>query len=139
MEDNKKETEISNQISDHQSQVDLIKAANRLHHLSIRYVGALIEAATGTPVLMVPSSNPGIRECRDFIDTILLSRAEVNGLIKVLVDKGLITQEEWRKVVTEQYGWLTKTIANNLGVTVTDTGLMITQGTSAVTAANAKN
>ena len=43
------------------------QAANRLHHLSMRYSGALTELVKGQPILALPSNHSGLRELRDLI------------------------------------------------------------------------
>ena len=103
-------------------------AANRLHHLSMRYVGALLEAATGKAVGTLPSSHPGLSECRDLIDLVLLCRAEINALTKCLIDSGTFTAEKFGQEVTDNYDWLAKQKAAQLGVEVTDYGLKFTFG-----------
>lgn len=100
------------------------KAANRLHHLSMRYAGAMMELVSGKKVGLIPANAPGFREARDFIDLILLTRAEINGLSNLLVKKGILTTEEITKEFTEQYDWLTKQKAHQLQVEVTDYGLV---------------
>lgn len=99
-------------------------AANRLHHLSMRYVGALVEAATGSKVGMLPGGYPGLREMRDLIDLAMLQRAEVNALTKLLVDAKLLTQEQVLGAFAEEYDWLAREKARFLGCEVTDAGLV---------------
>jgi hypothetical protein len=101
------------------------EAANRLHHLSMRYSGALIELLAGAPVGIVPSGRPGLRESRDLIDLILLTRAEINGLTRILVDAGVVSESRAREVMETEYDWLAKVKAEFLGVQVTDFGLSI--------------
>ena len=48
-------------------------AAERLHHLSMRYAGAMQELISGKPVGLMPSNSPGLKEARDFIDLILFT------------------------------------------------------------------
>lgn len=99
------------------------KAANRLHHLSMRYAGAMMELVQGKKVGLIPANAPGFREARDFIDLILLTRAEINGITNLLVKKGIVTQEELTKEFIEQYEWLTIQKAQQLQVIVTDSGI----------------
>lgn len=99
------------------------KAANRLHHLSMRYAGAMMELVQGKKVGLIPANAPGFREARDFIDLILLTRAEINGLSNLLVKKKILTQDEMTVEFTEQYEWLTTQKAQQLQVVVTDFGL----------------
>lgn len=44
------------------------RAANRLHHLSMLYVGSFVELAQGKPVGMLPHNYPGLKDTRDLID-----------------------------------------------------------------------
>lgn len=102
------------------------KAANRLHHLSMRYVGALLEACTGSKsVGFLPANHPGLRQCRDLIDQVLMCRAEVNGLMQMMHDAGLFPEEKYLEVMAEQYEWFAQTKAKFLGVEVTDVGITI--------------
>ena len=102
------------------------EAAERLHHLSMRYAGAWVEVAKGEKVGLLPKDYPGLKEMRDLIDLILLTRAEINGLTELLVKKGLTTTEELQKIFGTEYEWLTKQKAQQLGVEVTDAGLKYT-------------
>jgi hypothetical protein len=104
---------------------DYNQAANRLHHLSMRYVGAVFEVASGTPVSLLPSNHPGIREMRDLIDCVLLSRAEINGFTRILVEAKLLTIERAEQIFAEEYQWLEEQKAKFLGVEVSDAGLVI--------------
>ena len=106
------------------------KAANRLHHLSMRYVGALHECAKGEKVGIIAQNHPGNREMRDLIDLVLLTRAEINGITELLVKKGITTTEELQKIFAGEYEWLTKQKAQQLGVEVTDVGLVFSNDPS---------
>jgi hypothetical protein len=101
----------------------LYTAQNRLHHLSFRYVGAMVEVVGGKPVTVLPKCHPGVKECRDLIDLILFTRAEINALTKVLITKGVFTEKEYVMQATEEYSWFCKEKASWLGVEVTDVGL----------------
>jgi hypothetical protein len=107
---------------------DYNDAANRLHHLSLRYVGAFAEIAKGQKVGLLPNGTPGLKEMRDLIDLILFARAEINGLTKILFDRGLVTGEQLAEIMTEQYQHITKEKAQWLGVVVTDAGLTFSTG-----------
>lgn len=100
-------------------------AANRLHHLSMRYAGALVELIAQAPITALATGHPGLREARDFIDLILFTRAEINGLTKILVDAKLVTPERVSEIMAEQYEWLTKEKAKFLNVGVSDEGLVL--------------
>ena len=118
----------------------LAKAAQRLHHLSMRYAGALVELLQGKPTFGMPQGHPGLREPRDFIDLILFTRAEINGLTAVLHETGVLvevgaqdvvgaairpmTMERYTEIMAEQYEWLTKEKAKFLAVGVSDEGLV---------------
>lgn len=104
------------------------KMANRLHHLSLRYVGALFESAQGKPVGLIPQGHPGLREMRDLIDLILFTRAEINCLTKLLCDAGLIDAEKFAVQMADEYHWLATEKANFLSVSVEDYGLVFKTG-----------
>ena len=100
-------------------------AAERLHHLSMRYSGSLIELLARQPVGIIPYGHPGLREARDLIDLILLTRAEINGLTKALVDAGVIKPESLREIFAEEYEWLAQQKAAFLNVGLSDDGIVI--------------
>jgi len=99
-------------------------AANRLHHLSMRYAAAVLELALGRPVGMVPQGYPGLKEFRDLADLILFVRAEMNANTRLMVEAGIITAEQAAIAYTEEYDHLTKAKAEQLGVGVNDAGLI---------------
>ena len=110
-------------MSEMPPQMTIQQAAERLHHLSMRYVGALAEVGQGRVVGFL-ERGPGTSEMRDLIDLILLTRAEINGLSKLLCDAGIFTPEKMVKEFAEQYQWLTKAKEDQLGVEVSDVGLV---------------
>lgn len=61
-------------------------AANRLHHLSMRYGAAIAEIAQGRPLGLIPKGYPGLSDVRDLVDIALLVRAEVSGLTALLIE-----------------------------------------------------
>ena len=81
------------------------RAANRLHHISMLYVGSFVELCKGEPVGMLPVNYPGLRDVRDLIDQILYTRAEVNALTKLLVDAKLATVEQASAAMADNYEW----------------------------------
>lgn len=101
-----------------------LEAVNRLHHLSMRYAGAMMELVKGEPVGFIHQSHPGMREARDFIDLILFTRAEINGLTRVLVEAELVSPEELEKIFAEEYEHFANEKANYLGVEITEMGLV---------------
>lgn len=105
----------------------MLKAANRLHHLSMRYSGAFVELVSGTPVGFLAREHPGLSECRDFIDLILFTRAEISALTKLCIDAGIFTSEQFAQQVTDDYEWLAQEKAKFLGVGVTDLGITLTK------------
>jgi hypothetical protein len=103
----------------------MFRASNRLHHLSMRYSGALQELISKEKVGLIPHGAPGLREARDLIDLILFTRAEINGLSNLLVQKlKLLTPDELTKEMTEQYEFMTDAKARFLDVEVSDAGLV---------------
>jgi hypothetical protein len=100
-------------------------AANRLHHLSMRYSGALMELVSGQPVGLVPRDHPGLREARDLIDLALLCRAEINGLVKMLAAAKLIDAAAVEQVMADEYEWLAREKAKFLNVGISDEGIVI--------------
>lgn len=117
-------------MSDHQNQVsaeanELIhRAATRLHHLSMRYGGAIVELAQGRPAGLLPQGMAGLREARDLIDLILLTRAEINGLTKLLLEAGVLKPDAVVRQYAEEYEWFCQEKAKFLGVEVSDAGLV---------------
>lgn len=109
--------------SEQQLQAEYERAYHRLHHLSMRYVGAMLEAATGQPVGLLPANHPGLSQMRDLIDLILICRAEINALTQLCYEKGVFTQAEHTRQLIDDIRWLEKQKARFLNVTVTDTGL----------------
>lgn len=105
---------------------DFLRAANRLHHLSLRYVGALAEVAKGQPVGALPAGYPGISEMRDLIDLILYCRAECNVLTAVLLQMNppAISLPDLQKMMAEEYEKLAQEKAEQLGCEVFDGGLV---------------
>jgi hypothetical protein len=106
------------------SQEALRLASERLHHLSMRYVGALAEVVSGKAHGFLPTGWPGLKECRDFIDLILFTRAEINGLTNLLAKAGVVTVEQITKEFAEQYEWFAQEKAKFLGVGISDVGLV---------------
>lgn len=106
------------------NQAAMRKAADKLHHLSMRYVGAFAEIALGRKVGLLPKGTPGLSEMRDLIDLILLTRAEINAFTALLVRKGVFTVDEFTRQCKHEYEWLTEQKAHYLGVEVTDAGLV---------------
>lgn len=106
-------------------QAAVSRAANRLHHLSMRYVGGLMEVAKGSPVGFIPAGYPGMKEMRDLIDLILYCRAEQNALTKCLCDAGLLQPGDIAEQVAKEYEWLAQAKAKFLGVEVDDHGITI--------------
>jgi len=117
------------------------KAANRLHHLSMRYAGAFVELLKGEPTWGLPHGHPGLKETRDFIDLILFTRAEINAIGKILEETGVITtvnlpagthisirpisMARVAEIIQSEYEWLTKVKAQFLNVGVSDEGIVI--------------
>jgi hypothetical protein len=107
-----------------QMRVRFDKAANNLHHLSMRYVGALHEVAMGKQVGFVDRAHPGSKEMRDLIDLILFVRAELNGISRILIENKICTEYEITRVFAEEFEHFTKVKAQQLNVVVSDMGLV---------------
>lgn len=103
-------------------------AANRLHHLSMRYAAAFMELAQGHEIGLIPAGQPGLKEFRDLTDLILFTRAEVNAFTKLLVDAKIVTTEQVTKAITEEYDWFAKQKAKQFGIEVSDAGLVYPGG-----------
>lgn len=102
-------------------------AAQRLHHLSMLYSGALIELVKGEDVGVLPTSYPGLKQARDFIDLILFTRAEINALAGLLIESGVLNTEQLQNRFAEEYEWFAQQKAKVYGVEVTDYGLKFTK------------
>jgi hypothetical protein len=100
------------------------RAANRLHHVTMRYVAAIKELADCNPIAFIPQTHPGLHPCRDFLDIILLVRAEVNGLAQLLIRAGVLTGEEVVRQFTYEYDVFAKAKAAHYGFEVNDAGLV---------------
>lgn len=101
------------------------KAANRLHHISFFYAGAMYELVHGKQVAFVKDGTPGLSTTRDLVDLILFCRAEINGMTKLLIDKGIITQEEYHERVAEEYEYFAQAKARHFGASESsDAGLV---------------
>ncbi len=103
-------------------------AANYLHHLSMRYAGACLELVQGKPVGMIPKGYPGLREFRDLADLILFTRAEINALTKLLLDAEVVTADQVTTAFAEEYRWFANVKAKQLGVGISDLGLVYKVG-----------
>jgi hypothetical protein len=101
-------------------------AANRLHHLSMRYSAALVELVANEPVGFLLRTHPGLKEARDLIDLVLLTRAEVNALTALLVQAKVLDLAAFNRECRDQYEWLTNQKSDFLGVGVSDAGIVIT-------------
>lgn len=80
--------------------------ADRLHHFSMIYCGAIYELAAGKQILGLPIGHPGLKEVRDVLDLILFLRAEINAMSKILLEAKLITPERFQEIMGEEYKWL---------------------------------
>lgn len=104
---------------------DLVRqSADKLHHLSMRYSGALMELGQGKAVGLIAQGTHGLREARDLIDLILLTRAETNGLTKLLIDAKVLKLDDVRRQFAEEYEWLANHKAAFLGVEVNEHGIV---------------
>jgi hypothetical protein len=101
------------------------KAAQRLHHLSMLYAGCFHELVSGRPGGVLMQGHPGLKQVRDFIDLILLTRAEINALTKLLTDAKIIDPEKLVRQFAEEYEWFAQAKAEAFGVEVTDYGLVL--------------
>lgn len=104
------------------------KAGERLHHLSMIYAGAVCELAQGKPLGLIPRGFPGLSKMRDLADLILLTRAEINGLSRLLIEAGILDADTVVKTFAEEYEWLTQQKARQFGVEVDDAGLIFKVG-----------
>ena len=63
---------------------------------------------------------------RDHREVTLLLRAEVNALLYMLVDKGLVSEEEWNEALEREAELLQRALEGQFpGVKATDDGLTI--------------
>lgn len=102
----------------------LDRACRRLHHLSMRYGGAIVELAKGQKVGLIEKDYPGLKEMRDLVDLVLICRAEINALTKSLLDAGVIDADKFTRQQAEDIEWITRHKASFLGCEVTDYGLV---------------
>jgi hypothetical protein len=102
----------------------MMKAANKLHHCSVRYVGAFAEVAQGKGLIALPKDWPGLSVCRDFIDMILFTRAEISALTHCLVESGHLDHAKYVLQCKKEYDFLCEAKAKQLGFKVDDDGLV---------------
>lgn len=100
------------------------KWANNLHHLTMIYLGGFAELARGKEIMFVAANEPGVKKTRDLLDLVLILRAEINGITRLLVQTGLVTEDQISREYAEQYEWLAKQKAGQFGVEVSDVGLV---------------
>lgn len=100
--------------------------ANRLAKYRSVYAGALAELGSGRPIGLLPKDWPGIMLVRDLIEKVLLTRAEINGLSKIVVEAKLVTQERFDQIMAEEYAWLADAHEKLTGYKAHEAGLTIT-------------
>lgn len=101
------------------------KSINRLHHVGIRYLGAMVEVVTGQKIMFVPADRPGVHELRDFISLGLILRAEVNAITKILIDNKMVTHAQLLEGVTAEYNQVCKEKCHQFGFEVDDLGIIL--------------
>lgn len=106
--------------------------AYRLHHLSMRYGGAVAELGRGDRLTLLARGMPGLKEVRDLVDSVLLTRAEINALTALLLRAQVFTPTAFVLQAAEEYEHLTQAKAGFLGVEVNDAGLVIRRGDETV-------
>lgn len=102
---------------------DVRKAANKLHHLSMLYAGALAELGQAKKLGLLPSDAPGIKGARDIVDIVLLVRAELNAVTNLLLKRGVIKLPDLEAAFAHEYEWFAQQKANLFGCKVTEGGL----------------
>jgi hypothetical protein len=88
----------------------------------------MYELATNQEIVALAQNHPGSKVCRDLIDLILLCRAEINGITRLLVDSGYLDHRKFVRQMKEEYDYLTDVKAKQFGFTVTDVGLQYNVG-----------
>lgn len=101
------------------------RAARRLCHLSMRYVGALFEATTGKSVGLLPASHPGLHETRDILNLVLCLRAEQNAITRSLLEAKVVDHARLVELFTEEYIRFGDEKASVLRVELTQDGIVI--------------
>lgn len=74
---------------------------------------------------LLARATPGLKEVRDLVDAVLLTRAEINALTALLLRAQVFTPTAFALQAAEEYEHLTQAKAGFLGVEVTDAGLVI--------------
>jgi hypothetical protein len=110
-----------------QLQAEMQAQANRLHHLSMLYVGAIAELAEGRALGMIPQNRPGLKTTRDILDLMLFIRAEMNGLTRILMEANIVTQDRLLAVFAEEYRIEADAKAAQFGCESTAAGLKYTK------------
>jgi len=72
-----------------------------------------------------PETDVRVKPLRDLEDGRLLIRCEHHALLKLLLDKGLITTEEYTKQLNEELKYMIKIREQETGIKSTDIGLIV--------------
>lgn len=71
---------------------------------------------------------------RDLYEKVLLMRAELNGVTRILVDKGVVTQVELTEIFGEEYAFYAEQLAGFFdGMEATEQGIAMDPGRAAET------
>ena len=80
----------------------------------------------GRLVGTVLGSEGRYRAAMDLLERCYFMRAELNAVVKILIDKKIVTAEEWEKTCTEEYEWYVAQLAKDWPeIKVTATGYTI--------------
>jgi hypothetical protein len=99
-----------------QAELDLFNALNRLAKWRSHFAGWQL----GTRL----KGDPECDAVRDHREVSMLTRVEVNALTRLLIDKGVCTEEEFNKQLTDEANWLSTSYEERFpGCKATDAGM----------------
>lgn len=95
---------------------DLMLALNRLGKWRMVFAGWQLGTRS--------DQDPEAQAVRDHRDLSIMLRVEVNAMTNILIDKGIITEDEWRAAVLDEAELMNKDLEKRFpGVRATDYGM----------------
>lgn len=94
------------------------RLVNVLHHYSMIAVGDMLGGG------VYPATDVRVKPLRALEDARLLIRCEHQALLKLLLDKGVLTLEEYTRQLIEELNYMIRVLEEETGVESTETGLV---------------
>lgn len=95
------------------------RLVNILHHYSMMAVGDMLGGG------VYPETDIRVKPLRALEDGRLLIRCEHQALLKLLIDKGIITIKEYTSQLVNELKWMIKLKEKETGIKSTDVGLVV--------------